>query len=72
MSRVAWLYLVVLVLLLALPACAPKRGPQGLTGPQGVPSGGCSVLQTEEGALLSCSDGTHAFIENGKECERRK
>lgn len=49
-------------------------GPQGVTGPQGIPgsSNGCSVLTVSAspqapngGVLLSCTDGSSALILNG-------
>lgn len=38
-----------------------------IPGPQGKPGSSCSVESVEQGALISCSDGTGAFVSNGRD-----
>lgn len=58
-------------ILLALTACSHdiyrdgKNGIDGATGPKGDAGGGCTVASGGAGALITCPDGTTAFVPNG-------
>jgi hypothetical protein len=44
-------------------------GPQGPVGPAGQNGTSCSVVDTAEGVLITCSDGTFAEVMNGQTVE---
>jgi hypothetical protein len=51
---------------LIMTACARGRsGSDGTNGANGVDGSGCSVEQTETGAVIVCADGTSAVVTNG-------
>lgn len=62
-------YLIVLAVLALASGCSPDRQfVQLIPGPQGNPGAdgsSCSVSQAENGALLSCTDGSAVLILNG-------
>lgn len=68
--QVAQIYLTIGVILVALMfmfGCAKKGKPGviGQTGPTGVPGSSCSVTQFANGAVIACTDGSTAIINNG-------
>lgn len=84
--------ILVLLAVLTLSSCGNPQDPMpygttGPTGEQGTPGAdglaaptapSCTVAQTSTGALIYCPDGTHAFVQhgkdgsNGKDCKKHK
>lgn len=63
-------YLFILSFLVLSSNCGngttgPSVGPVGPQGPAGVNGQPCTVTEESGGALITCSDGTTAFIANG-------
>lgn len=62
-------YLIALLACLVLAGCSPAREVvqiiQGAPGANGADGSSCSVSQAENGALLSCTDGSAVLILNG-------
>lgn len=52
------------VVSLALAACGPLEGEKGQDGLNG---GSCSVLDSSEGAVIQCEDGTRQVIKDGRQ-----
>jgi hypothetical protein len=69
LAQAAFYLLTAFIIVLFFNACSPDRevvqvlqGPAGANGADGI---SCSVAQTEGGALLSCSDGSETYMQNG-------
>lgn len=58
---------ITLTLLLALTACGPDKVVSRVYETPGKDGSSCSVESVEQGALISCSDGTGAFVANGRD-----
>lgn len=48
-----------------IPAFVGAPGPQGVSGTDGKDGTSCSVQRTEDGALITCTDGSSAFVADG-------
>lgn len=53
---------VLLALTILLTGCGKEARSEG-----NKPSNGCSVMATNDGALISCADGSEALVSNGKD-----
>lgn len=72
MNSTAKLALLVATLLSILAIAAACGGKPGRPGANGEDGQSCTVQQLEEGALVTCPDGSFALIEHGKKCKKEK
>lgn len=61
--------LLIISMLAILASCSGKDGLNGSVGPKGADGSSCSVTQTINGLIISCTDGTSAVLLNGKDGE---
>lgn len=55
----------VLLVLIIMSGCAGPKGENGVDGRDGIDGTSCTVTATNTGSIVSCNDGTYAFINNG-------
>lgn len=58
-------------LIVALFLFAAGCGSEAVIGPKGEPGEQCSVQQVSNGAVISCPDGSVAFIKDGTTTEKK-
>lgn len=63
---ISW-FAILFVVLFLLAGCQGPSGTIGATGPNGPPGTGCTVQDTESGALIICDDGTSVELVDGSD-----